>query len=337
MSVFQNLYTSNYEKIEKENRIAQYYEGFNFFDNCMTTVLRTFKWGNLPNKLMPSFYPEFMFQYGGSVGFTRENGEPVLYAAYPQGKLLDSATFDTYLFVTPSGRTFQRKADECVIGYNNCFRMPYVYKIDQMSQKMARAIMAVDASLDRAIFPVILNTTDESQLSAFEEYNGTPNFYKKLKTYLIALKGKFKDGDVEPVNLFDNSKNDILALWDVYVRYRNLFASMFGINNVEVQKRERLTQAEGSGNDEYVRYTLLWDMFDNRRTFVDEVKEKFDYELEFELNRDIQTVYQLTVDNDQKIADALIEITKGSNIGGQERSNDDTDAAGGETNENQGD
>ena len=117
---------------------------------------------------------------------------------------------------------------------------------------------------------------------------------------------------------------------------------MFGINNVEVQKRERLTQAEGSGNDEYVRYTLLWDLFDNRRTFVDNVKEKFNHELEFELNRDIQTVYQLdiqtvyqlTVDNDQKIADALIEITKGSNIGGQERSNDDTDAVGGETNEN---
>ena len=75
-------------------------------------------------------------------------------------------------------------------------------------------------------------------------------------------------------------------------------------------------------------------MFDNRRVFLDKVKEKYDYEIEFELNRDIQTVYQLTVDNDQKIADALIEITKGSNIGVQERSNDDTDAAGGETNEN---
>lgn len=337
MSVFQNLYTSNYEKIEKENRIAQYYEGFNFFDNCMTSVLRTFRWGHLPDEKMPRFYPEFMYQCGGSVGFTEDSKDFCLYAAYPQGKMLDSSTFDSYLFVTPSGRTFTRKADDCVIGYNNCFRMPYVYKIEQLSQKMARAIMAVDASLDRAIFPVILNTTDESQLSAFEEYNGTPNFYKKLKTYLIALKGKFKDGDVEPVNLFDNSKNDILALWDVYVRYRNLFASMFGINNVEVQKRERLTQAEGSGNDEYVRYTLLWDMFDNRRTFVEQVKEKYGYELEFELNRDIQTVYQLTVDNDQKIADALIEITKGSNVPGQERSNDDTDAAGGETNENQGD
>lgn len=334
MSVFENLYTQKYAELDNKNKLLETVENFNFYDNCMTTVLRSFKWGNLPDEYMPSFLPEVFLQYGGAIGFFYEGETPCIAAAFPEGKLTDSGTFSRYLLIFPSGRTVTRKEEECVIGYNNCFRMPYVYKINQYAERMSRHMRAVDAALDRAMFPTILACEDESQLKELGDYNG--NFTAKLKTYLATLKSKFKDGSIEPINLFDNTKNDILALWDGFVRARNLFSTTFGINNVEIQKRERLTQAEGSGNDEMVRYTLFWDMFDNRKTFVEKVKEKFDYELEFEINRDIQTVYQLEVDNEEKISAALTEISKGSNIPAPNEGNNDTNPEEGETNENPG-
>ena len=312
MSVFEKLYTEQYKKISDEQKVLQTYEGFNFFDNCMTTLLRSFSWKNIPDKNMPEFMPEVFLQYGGAIGFTKRDDSPVLLSAFGEGKLTKSGTFSSYLLVYPNGEMFSVKEEDCVIGYNNVFRMPYVYKVSQYAEKMTRAICAVDAALDRAIFPAIVGIENESQLIQFSDYQN--NFYNKLKTYLVAYKDKLSENDVQVLNLFDNTKNDVLALFDVFVRYRNLFATTFGINNVEIQKRERLTQAEGSGNDEFVRYTLFWDMYDNRRKFVEKVKEKFGYELEIEINRDIQTVYQLEVGNEQKIDDAMIEMTKGSNI-----------------------
>ena len=77
-----------------------------------------------------------------------------------------------------------------------------------------------------------------------------------------------------------------------------------------------MTEAEGSGNDEITRYTLLDDMYERRKEFIAEVKEKFGVELEVELNRDSATVYNIELDNAQKIDDVQLNIMRGINTKG---------------------
>lgn len=183
--------------------------------------------------------------------------------------------------------------------------------INELSKKSAYALRAVDASLKKAILPAIAYAPDEASMTTI---SGLFEEDKEMLPIRATMNETFKkEGEIAIHNIYDNRAIDIISQWDVYVRYRNLFYTTFGVNNVEIQKRERLTEAEGSGNDEITRYTLLKDMYQRRVDFCNEVKEKFNYELAFELNRDSATVYEIKLSNKEKVDNVEIDLLKGVN------------------------
>lgn len=311
MSVFSNIYTSAYEANDATNKYKELVTNFDFFDTFLTTVINTFSWKNLPDPKLPAFMPEYFNQYSGRIArYNDDDGKPKLHAAFPNGQLTDTGEFTSYTIVTPNGKTVLRKAEDIEICFNNCFKMPYVYKINQFAEKMSYALRAVDSALTKACMPVGVLFEDEAQLKAFGKFLDP---LTAMKPFVAMLKKKMAQKDVELLNLYEADKIDVLALWDVSVRYRNLFYTTFGINNVEVQKRERLTEAEGAGNDEITRYSLLDDMYRCRKDFVERCKEHFGDEMEVEINRDIATVFQLEATNAEKMALAQLDFTKGTN------------------------
>lgn len=310
MSVFQNIYTSRYEQLEEYNRLKQYATDFNFFDTCMTAVINTFTWKNIPHKKLPAFMPEYFLQCAGRIArYNDDEGNGKIHAAFPNGTLTDTGEFTAYTIVTPDGKTFIRNAEDIEIGFNNCFKMPYIYKINQFSEKMSYALRAVDSALTKACLPVACLFENENQMKKFGVYTD-PNV--AMQPIVAMLKEKLVNKEVEFLNIYDATKIDILAYWDVYVRYRNLFSTTFGINNVEVQKRERLTKAEGAGNDEITRYFLLDDMYKCRKDFIERCNEHFGDNMEIEINRDISTVLNIEADNAEKIELAKLDFTKGT-------------------------
>ncbi len=323
MSVFQNLYTNQFENEECKSNWKKFYEDFNYFDNYMTTLLNTFTWSNLPDKTLPPFMVEYFFQYAGMVwcGTDKDDGELHIYPCQNMGKMQYNAVFDKVTIMRPNGTSFVANTRDGVLGFNNAFRMPYYYKVLQFARKTSYAHRAVDKALEKAIMPVLINTADESMLKELQELRNNKD--KILYPFLVSLKGRFDTKDIDIKDIYDNTKIDVLALWDVTTRYRNLFYSTFGINNVEIQKRERLTEAEGSGNDEIVRYTLLDDMYKRRKEFCEGCKEKFNLDIEFSLNRDISTVYQLSLDNDDKVNIGNIAESRGATIQQDNKSPDE--------------
>lgn len=299
MSVFSNIYTSRYESSAKTRQAVKAYTDFNFFDSCMTAVVNTFKWQGLPDKGLPPFMIEWFFQNAGMVAmYRKDDGTIAVHPAYPAGELTDNGTYTSYDIITPAGKTYVRKAEEIAIGYNNCFKLPYVYKIDQFAKKMSYALRAVDSALTKATMPVAALFENPDQLKKFEKFIDPET---SMQPFVALLKEKLVAKEVETVSLYDATKVDVLALWDVYVRYRNLFYTTFGINNVEIQKKERLTEAEGAGNDEITRYTLLSDMYNRRVEWVEQCHALFGSEISFELNRDITTVFNLGCTPDEKL------------------------------------
>lgn len=299
MSVFSNIYTSRYESSAEARSVVKAYTDFDFFDTCMATVINTFKWSGFPDKELPPFMIEWFFQNSGRVAMYRnDDGNLAIHPAFPAGALTDYGTFSAYDIITPNGKTFVRKAEEIALGYNNCFKMPYVYKVNQFAKKMSYALRAVDSALTKASLPVAALFENPDQLKKFDKYTDPET---AMQPFVAMLKEKLVAKEVETVSLYDATKVDVLALWDVYTRYRNLFFTTFGINNVEIQKRERLTEAEGAGNDEITRYSLLSDMFHRRKEWCERCKKLFGSEISFELNRDVSTVYNLQADNNEKI------------------------------------
>lgn len=311
MSVFHNIYTKKYEESQEFQELKKYQTDFNFFDTCMTSVINTFKWTKYPYKKLPQFMIEWFFQSAGRVAMYKDdNGELHIHPAYPNGALTDEGDFTAYTMYTPNGKSFYRSAEDIEIGFNNSFKIPYIYKVKQFSDKMSYALRAVDTSLTKACMPTVALFENPEQLKKFDRFT---NPETAVQPFVSMLKEKLVSKEVETIDIYDATKIDIIGLWDVYVRYRNLFYTTFGINNVEIQKRERLTEAEGAGNDEITRYSLLTDMDNCRKDWCKRCKEHFGVEMEYEINRDITTVFELQSTNEEKIELANLDFTKGTN------------------------
>lgn len=309
MSVFHNIYKQNiedkYAQIKKETQASF----FTIWQSYISTVISTFNWKNLPKDVLIR-QPEEALCYWGRIGFFKEGEEYKIFPAYPSGELLENGKYSKYYMVARNGKQYMRDYDDVEICYNNFNIIPSIFLINELANKSAYALQSVDVSLERAMQPPILTVENEAQFKVLSEALDK----EKNKMPFRITYSEMVEGKTGLHHIFDNRANDVLALWDVYVRYRNLFYTTFGINNVEIQKRERLTEAEGSGNDEITRYTLLFDMYEQRTDFCKRVKEKFGYNLEVEINRDSATVYQLNLENSDKITDTKINISKGANL-----------------------
>lgn len=319
MSVFHNLYQEKVDEIYNSIQDNKYKTIYTIWHNYYSTVTSTFAWNNLPKTTL-SFLPEEYLCYWGLIGFFKDDsGEYRILPCYGVGTLLETGEYSEYVLIAKNGANYRRKREEIALCYNNNLRVPSIIMINELSKKSAYALRAVDASLRKAILPSIIYAPDEQTVATLSDMFDED---KEMMPFRITMNKALKgDKDISVTSIYDNRQIDIISQWDVYVRYRNLFYTTFGINNVEIQKRERLTEAEGSGNDEITRYTLLKEMYNRREDFCKEIKEKFDYELSFELNRDSATVYELKLTNKDKIDNIELDLLKGVNYAQQEGKN----------------
>ena len=309
MGVFTNTYLAQTGEILKKYAEEKIAEDLSFYDIYLTTLINTFKWSKIPVDL-PSFMPEQFLQYSGRLGIFENNGIKIL-PIFPAGSLMENGEYTQYTAIAMNGKTYRVDYDDVVIIFNNCTKTGYAPLVQHFSNKTSYALRAVESALQKAIMGTIIGAETEDQVNLINQLNDKE---KVLKPFVAMMRTKFTSGEFERISVFDNRENDVIALWDVYVRYRNLFYSTFGVNNVEIQKRERLTEAEGSGNDEIVRYSLLYDMYNQRIVGINKANEKFGIDIKIEINRDSSTVYELTKTNEEKIEDMQLEMTRGTNL-----------------------
>lgn len=315
MSSLTQIYNENYDKyIEKQNALNCSHN-LTLFSQYYATVTNSWKW-KTPNKKIQFFYPEKWLCYTGMMASFMDGKEWKMYPAFPSGFLEEFGEFSKYVTVSIDGQTKDIPIDECVICYNNTLQIPSIWLINDLCSNASLALKAVNKTLRRASFSRIINARDPKTVDLLKQILVKGEIDDE-RLALITLADGVREKNIELTELFDNRVDDILSQWDVYVRYRNMFFTTFGVNTVEIAKKERLTQAEGSGNDEIVRYGLFSDMTNCRFDFVDRNIEKFDIDreqLDCEINRDSRTVYETLLTNDEKIENEIVEISKGSNI-----------------------
>lgn len=315
MSSLTNIYNENYQKFREKQKSIGLSNNATVFASYYATVTNSWKW-KLPNKDIPFFYPEKFLCYTGMMASFMDGDTWKMYPAFPSGFLEEFGEFSKYVTISVNGETKNIPVDECVLCYNNTLAIPSIWLINDLCNNATRALKAVNKTLRRAAFSKIItakNPQDREILKGVLEWGEIDD----ERLALLIVSDSVKDKNVEISELFDNRADDVLALWDVYVRYRNMFYTTFGINTVEIAKKERLTEAEGSGNDEIVRYGLFTDMTACRTDFVQRNIEKFNLdvdEISVSINRDSSTVYETLLSNDEKIENEIIEISRGDNI-----------------------
>lgn len=314
MGVFQKIYET--EILNEDKKVAGEITNMKdlFYSLYKTTICNAFKYENLPDTKKKFLLEDYLFHSSSVAMFLDDNKKLTFAPCTPCGKLNRDGTYDHYRMVFRNGETYDRTYDEIEICYNNMLCYPSSIFAIQFAEKSAFALNAVDSALDRAIMPVLIECGNEEIL---KQVTALKTDKKLLQTFTTTLNSQFHN-EIHVHKFFDNNADDVLSLWDTYVRYRNFFYTTFGVSNVEIQKTERLTKNESQSNEEITRYTLFNDMYLNRLDFSKRVKNTFNVDIGLEINRDANTVYNLNTTNSDKIESIELEVLKGVNLTGKE-------------------
>lgn len=297
MGVFENIYTGQIQAKYKEVFTQTKQSDSLMYQLFYNAVVNSFSWTGLPEHI-PTFLPEEnLFWWGQMAGFM-DDGEFKMFPCYMGGEYLENGLFSDYIIIAKNGKSWIKKKGDIELCWNNRDKYPSTGIVYEFSEKASYALRAVDTSLERVMLPKIVECADDSQVKAVTDMYDK---YKELMPFRVTKCEGFSNGDIRTHTMFDNRETDVLALWDIFTRYKNLFYTTYGFQNTEIQKKERLTEQEAAGNTEMIRYTLMHDMYIQRIDFCERVKNHFGVELGVELNRDCRTVYEITATNEDKI------------------------------------
>lgn len=301
MSVFSKVYEDKMLEIQKAEQYNTY-KTENYLRHLFyTMVISSFSYsGDIPKfiKYDMDFIEESLFR-AGKVAYFEHEGEKYIAPCFGSGVLLKNGKFDRYTMIFRNGMQVIKPIEEIELCFNNWAELPSQVIVEELIDKCLNSLRAVDGSLMRAQLPAILALGDEQKLDVIT--TKIKNSYQHRDPYAI-VSGDWIGDELKRISMYDNKEVDILALWDVFVRYKNLVFTTFGINNVEVAKTERLTQAESVSNTEITRYGLFYDMYEHRLDWVKRIKEHFGDEISCTINRNFDTVTELNLDEEDKIA-----------------------------------
>lgn len=315
MSVYSKIYEDKIKEIELDFQSHKTNTSLIIHNMFTTTVIGSFTWKGIPDfiKTVPDFIEESLYE-AGKIAYFRiddnvrkidgvtipenmENGDYVA-PAFANGRLLKNGLYSKYTMIFRDGTTVILPVECIELGFNNFSAVPSSLFVQEYVDKCSNALSAVDISLYRAMLPTILSGKDEQTVNKIIE--AIDKSYKQKSPFCVSMLGYTED-EIKKAVLYDDREVGIINIWDIFVRYKNLFFTNYGVNNVEISKQERLTLGESQSNTEITRYSVFWDMFEHRKDFCDRVKEHFGVEITCEINRNIDTVVEFNLTTQDKI------------------------------------
>lgn len=212
-----------------------------------------FKWKGLPNGIDEKHLERYLFNEGrcmfyhdSKVGWiiTKCNDAGQLNFYDEPTKLLPVATNAEALELTEKD---PRK--DCVLIYNNDYAYPTARTLMMYAARLTEMQRTIDINIHAMKTPVIIKASDKTRLSAQQIYKQWDGFEP-----LIVTDKNLADGvSMEVFNIaapivFDKLAIEKNKLW-------NECMTFLGINNANMDKRERLVDDEVQANNEQIGYS----------------------------------------------------------------------------------
>lgn len=284
MGVFSNIVNEKYSKACKQVESNLNFSSNLLFQSFYSIAINAFKWKNLPENVL-EFLPEEYLIFAGRMGFFRRRSEYKMLPIFPTGTLLENGEYTSYNAIAKNGEQYLLSRDEISICYNNSLQLPTISIIEEWANRAGYSLSAVDSSLLRAITPDIVAVDNKEILDSLTTMWDKE---KKLIPYNITANENFLDENkFKRIAMYDSRERNVLEQWEVFEKYRGFFQNLYGVYSIGVRKNERLTTSEATGNTDNVRYSFYDDMLYNRQSFCEDVKKRFNYDLQVETNRSI--------------------------------------------------
>ena len=262
------------------------------FNRLKLKAISMFEWVNLPKEI-DERYLELMLCQNGYVCFFKDQLVPDVDTYFALqctlGGRFNVYNIPTvYQIYTASGYNTRRTAEDSVIIYNNLLHSPTVPLLMYHAYNIANVERTIEINLNQLKRPYIFLVPENQRYTFIKLVNDIKN----NQDVIIGNKDLNLD-NINPINTI--TPNNTLDLYTLKKRYYNEALTDMGINNLNVDKKERLVSDEVSSNDEDVlinRNSMLYarkmackqinDMFGLnidvkfRNDFMEEQKEDFE-------------------------------------------------------------
>lgn len=235
----------------------------------LNLAINRFTWTNLPKGLTSERLEELLICHG-TLGAFVENEMLVILPLFGTKKVnIYNEHTDFHLFGF-NGQTFTKSEEELVKLKNNQLGTEDLSTLQIYAKKIDDIEQTQDVNLFQQTIPKLIGTNKDGILTA-------KNIIKQIKEhkFVIFTKSKGIENQIKKEEVLDNTAPYLLdKLSDYENFYRNKVLTFLGINNANTDKKERLITSEVDANNDYIQINLDL-MYDMRKRFCMEVKEKF--------------------------------------------------------------
>ena len=243
----------NYYPLLSYKTAAQFSNNITFsyyYYKLMLIVKALFEWENLPNGMESRWIEKYLFEQGSCV-FFKDNVLGYMVAGVAQDGGVNC--YDDPTTLTPvapkyvySGNKPLMNGKDCYLIRNNDLRLPEFGVVRYYAYKLTNLDRAIDVNIEAQKTPTIVRCTDKQRLSLKQAINqrrdNEPVMYVDESLDLNAITTL----DLNPPMVFKDlqiQKHMIL----------NEFFSDIGVNNANMDKKERMVANEVEANNEQVK------------------------------------------------------------------------------------
>lgn len=225
-----------------------------YFYRLMLLARSVFRWEGLPNGIDSKWIEKYLFTEGKCMFFKDKDKGFMIAKMTPAGELnyYDEPTLIRPYGTNYTGALYENNVDAVVIK-NNDEMIPTSPTIQLYALRLADIQRAIDININAQKTPVLIKCSEKQRLTlknVYKQWNGfEPVIFGDKDLEVDSMKVLNTDAPV----VFEKLQYQKHTLW-------NECMTFIGINNANIDKRERLVESEVLANNEQIilsAYTML--------------------------------------------------------------------------------
>ena len=246
-----------------------------YYYRLMLIARSIFKWNNLPNGIDEKWIEQYLYGLGECIFFEDDTKGFMVAKCNMSGNL---NYYDEPTSLTPYGTDYTgeplENGKKCVLIRNNDIMLPTAPTIQLFAYRLMNITRTSDVNVEAQQTPLIVLGTDK-------QMNSLKRFVGKVRSHALTIFG-YKDLDVNEVKslntqapiVFDKLRLEKHEIW-------NECMTFLGINNANMNKRERLVDDEVQANNEQIDCAFNV-MFKSRQLACEQINKMFDLNISVE-------------------------------------------------------
>lgn len=250
---------SNRQGIEQISYNLEVFQ--DYYNRMEKIVLSMFEWVNLPESMDARYLEKTLFDFGqaallkdNTYGFinTKATDDGGL-SIYGLPTILHCNSFeyesDRLVYNGLLNESFTED-NQAILVMNDWNRIPTAYSIYDFAERLADAQKTCDINIRAQRTPILILGDEKQQLTL-------KNLYAKYDGFEPVMYG---DSDIMSASMLSVVNTGAPYVADKIQSYKkeiwNEFLTTIGVNNISVEKKERLITGESSENNELINFNL---------------------------------------------------------------------------------